>query len=410
MSTVTTPDISTRRVLGIDRDLPTLTNSVRVDGELYALLALVLRDFIQTWYGAITQDEAFIHEIILVVAHILSRLEQRLRETDVETLLLEEFPALLQLHVRTYRSARRLFSTAISGHLSFEEFFRSLMPHPALRSAEAEELYYQQLAEGMAELFVPPDDLLSDCGRSLVIDILSNLVLGTTVTRLSDPFVYHELIYKNLSQEPQELPEVQAIPLGYGELVTSWSRQLAGMYHTPPEWAGRLWMYMHSRGTKVQPCVMSSPLFSLICELLCPENHGRWLWSVIRLCLVPIVVAVFGEAIERTYADAVRPLLKDDEVWSGILKTGREALWPNGAMTPKMAPDEAERTSMKQKAHEAVLYRFPRAASVLLAGSETTDQFVEELLETVEHQSCNKVVALFMLDAILARCLPELVS
>ncbi|ODQ50839.1 hypothetical protein SAICODRAFT_73050 [Saitoella complicata NRRL Y-17804] len=410
MSTVTTADISTRRVLGIDRDLPTLTNSARVDEELYALLALVLRDFIQTWYGAITQDETFIQEIILVVAHILSRLEQRLRETNVETLLLEELPALLQLHVRTYRSARRLFSTAISGHLSFEEFFRSLMPHPALRSAEAEELYYQRLAEGIAELFVPPDDLLSDCGRSLVIDILSNLVLGTAVSKLSDPYVYHELIHKNLSQEHQELPKLQAPRFGCGELVRSWSRQLADRYHSAPEWAGRLWMYMQSGGTKVQPSVMSSPLFSLICELLCPEDHGRWLWSVIRLCLVPIIVAVFGGAIEKAYADAVRPLLRDPEVWSRILKTGREALWPNGAMTPKMAPDEAERMVMKRTAHEAVLNRFPRAAAILLGGSEITNEFVEELLDTVEHQSCNKGVALFVLDAILARCLPELVS
>jgi PXA domain len=59
--------------------LPALTSSAAVDIELYALLALIFRDFVQKWYGDITSDTTFAVEVITVVAHVTRQVEQRVR-------------------------------------------------------------------------------------------------------------------------------------------------------------------------------------------------------------------------------------------------------------------------------------------------------------------------------------------
>lgn len=83
----------------IDELLPPLTSRNDVDLQLYAIIAIVLRDFVQTWYNKITPDEAFVKEIVAIIAHCTRALEQRLRKVDVESLLLDELPDLLENHV-----------------------------------------------------------------------------------------------------------------------------------------------------------------------------------------------------------------------------------------------------------------------------------------------------------------------
>ena len=58
------------------------------------------RDFVFSWYSKITNDRTFVDEVINVIAHTTRSLEQRLRQIDLEVLLLDELPALLDSHVR----------------------------------------------------------------------------------------------------------------------------------------------------------------------------------------------------------------------------------------------------------------------------------------------------------------------
>lgn len=62
--------------------LPALTSSTNVDLELYALLAVIFRDFVHKWYAQITSDVAFVDEVVTVVAHVTRALEERLRKVD----------------------------------------------------------------------------------------------------------------------------------------------------------------------------------------------------------------------------------------------------------------------------------------------------------------------------------------
>lgn len=83
----------------IDELLPPLTSRNDVDLQLYAFLAIILREFVQSWYNKITTDENFVAEIVHIIAHCTRALEQRFRKVDLESLVLDEIPDLLDRHI-----------------------------------------------------------------------------------------------------------------------------------------------------------------------------------------------------------------------------------------------------------------------------------------------------------------------
>lgn len=83
----------------IEEVLPPLTSSNEIDQELYAILSIIVKDLVQTWYSKITPDQSFVEELAKIVAHCTRAIESRLRSLDVESLILDEIPGLIETHV-----------------------------------------------------------------------------------------------------------------------------------------------------------------------------------------------------------------------------------------------------------------------------------------------------------------------
>lgn len=83
----------------IDELLPPLTSSNETDLQLYAILAIVVKEFVYTWYGKITSDQGFVEEVVRLFAHCTRAVEGRLRAVGLECLLFDEIPELLESHV-----------------------------------------------------------------------------------------------------------------------------------------------------------------------------------------------------------------------------------------------------------------------------------------------------------------------
>ena len=79
--------------------LPPLTSSNDVDFQLYAIIAIIVKDLVQSWYGKITPDQGFVEEVVKVVAHCTTQLESRLRTVDLESLVFDEIPILVLGHI-----------------------------------------------------------------------------------------------------------------------------------------------------------------------------------------------------------------------------------------------------------------------------------------------------------------------
>ncbi|KAH8198100.1 hypothetical protein TruAng_007721 [Truncatella angustata] len=83
----------------IEELLPPLTSRNDVDLQLYALISVILKEFVQKWYNNITADESFVAEIVQIIAHCTRALEERLRHVDLESLLFDELPELIDAHI-----------------------------------------------------------------------------------------------------------------------------------------------------------------------------------------------------------------------------------------------------------------------------------------------------------------------
>lgn len=77
------------------------------------------RDFILSWYSKITNDKTFVDEVIKVIAHTTRSLEQRLRQIDLEILLLDELPSLLDNHVRGKIGSHKSHPTVVIAYTNF---------------------------------------------------------------------------------------------------------------------------------------------------------------------------------------------------------------------------------------------------------------------------------------------------
>ncbi|RKU40911.1 hypothetical protein DL546_000063, partial [Coniochaeta pulveracea] len=201
----------------IDELLPPLTSSNDVDLQLYALIAIILREYVQKWYNKITPDETFVAETVQIIAHCTRALEQRIRKVDLESLLFDEIPDLLGKHVNTYRVAH---SSVAQPPVRTDPrgIYHSLWPLPALspvphsttpstiaEQAENEAAYRQLLVHGALALLLPTEDLENDCLTSLVGQIFSELIIGNAVAnKLAEPWMLWEIliIVSNVIRRP----------------------------------------------------------------------------------------------------------------------------------------------------------------------------------------------------------------
>ncbi|MCJ1357269.1 MAG: hypothetical protein MMC33_007265 [Icmadophila ericetorum] len=177
----------------IDELLPSLTSSNDVDLQLYAIIAIIIKEFVFSWYGKITPDQGFVEEVIRIIAHCTRALEQRFRAVDLESLLLDEIPEFIESHVKAFRASHQsLHPPPIARNARV--VYHTLIPHPALSpvpddtisSALEEQLkneaaYRQLLVQGVLAVLLPTEDLGNSCLRTLVADIIGEMILGNGI-------------------------------------------------------------------------------------------------------------------------------------------------------------------------------------------------------------------------------------
>ncbi|KAB8260622.1 PXA domain-containing protein [Aspergillus pseudonomiae] len=209
--------------------LPPLTSSNEVDCQLYALIAVIIKEFVFSWYSKITSDQVLVNEVIQVIAHCTRAVEQRLRDTDVSQLVLDEIPALVEAHIISYRLARE--QSQLSGLTpSAREIYHSLNPHPGLspipdptdthtitQQVDNEARYRQLLVSGVLAVLLPTEDLKNACLRTLVCDILADLIIGNQVSgKMCEGWFLWESVTKLIdvvgSRQSHEIDATTAVP------------------------------------------------------------------------------------------------------------------------------------------------------------------------------------------------------
>ncbi|OAG06241.1 uncharacterized protein CC84DRAFT_1090252 [Paraphaeosphaeria sporulosa] len=179
----------------IEDVLPPLSSSNEVDLQLYGIIAVIIKEFVQTWYSKITPDHVFVNEVIQIIAHCTRALEQRLRDVDLEALLLDEIPGLLEEHLSGIRLANQQASSQHSLVTDPRVVYHALHPHPALfpvptdaipssiaEQRESESAWRQLLIQGVLAVLLPTEDLENGCLRALVAEIFAEMILGNGIS------------------------------------------------------------------------------------------------------------------------------------------------------------------------------------------------------------------------------------
>ncbi|QDS74088.1 hypothetical protein FKW77_009569 [Venturia effusa] len=209
----------------VDELLPPLTSSNEVDLQLYAIIAVVLKEFVYTWYAKITPDHAFVDQVIQIIAHCTRALEQRLRKVDLESLLVDEIPQLVDAHLEAFRIAHESTYSQPPLASAPREIYHILNPHPALSPVPRdddpstvleqqlnEEAWRQLLVQGVLAVLLPTEDLENACLRALVAEIVSEMILGNAVSqKVCEPWFLWDAITTviHASQPRTAVPETR---------------------------------------------------------------------------------------------------------------------------------------------------------------------------------------------------------
>ncbi|KAL8840108.1 MAG: hypothetical protein Q9170_001455 [Blastenia crenularia] len=184
----------------IEELLPPLTSSNEVDLQLYAIIAIVVKETIYSWYGKITSDQTFVEEVIRIIAHCTRGLESKLRKVDIESLVFDEIPELIEKHILcqlpipTLFAASKLIRPIVSVSNHPRTVYHELNPHPALSpvpdpSSESSTIqqsrneadYRQLLVQGALAILLPTEDLENTSLRTLVADVVAETILGRSI-------------------------------------------------------------------------------------------------------------------------------------------------------------------------------------------------------------------------------------
>ncbi|KAL8936314.1 MAG: hypothetical protein Q9216_004994 [Gyalolechia sp. 2 TL-2023] len=187
------PTTGSNEARPIEELLPPLTSRNDVDLQLYAIIAIVVKETVYSWYGKITSDETFVEEVVRIIAHCTTGLEGRLRMVNIESLIFDEIPELIENHVLAYRishDAARTPGTSVNPQAVYHE----LNPHPALspvpdlsfetsatQQSRNEADYRQLLVQGALAILLPTEDLENTCLRTLVADVIAETILGRSI-------------------------------------------------------------------------------------------------------------------------------------------------------------------------------------------------------------------------------------
>ncbi|KAM0527529.1 hypothetical protein ACHAPS_002896 [Verticillium nonalfalfae] len=395
--------------------LPPLTSRNDVDLQLYALLAVILRDFVQAWYSKITSDETFVAEILQIIAHCTRALEQRLRKVDLESLLLDELPDLLDNHITA--NPRDIYH-ALCPLVPLSPVPKPEAPESAAKQQENETMYRQLLVQGVLAILLPTEDLENECLTALVGQILSELIIGNVlINKLAQPWMLWEIMIILVRVLGKREPETTTLEEGVAEALSpdapiiepesstrAWSFQ--GIF-----WGVIQWLFMaftavqlvvltlasssslparstpvldaksslagSGSATKAAKANASKPvkapivtfkLWSCISSLIELDSRTPWLSGALSMLQFgavsgPAKLAGLDGPLDRLLSHAIHSRLLDSSHLPTLLRATRGALFPNNAqgvssLTPPA--DESQLRALRRRCASALLALVPR--------------------------------------------------
>ena len=162
--------------------------------ELYDLIALVLRAYVNPWWTHITRyDKDLLPHTAQLLAVVLRALESRTLALDLPALVFCDVPNVITQHYRDYRYAE---SKLVAGDISsLPLLFHRLQPHIALsQDGTLDREYYRQIVDHVLRVCLPPEDYAPDAERAIVREVLVKILADHVILKIAQPWFMQSMI------------------------------------------------------------------------------------------------------------------------------------------------------------------------------------------------------------------------
>lgn len=206
---------------------PIYPPSTAVSQSVDKLLELVLRDFVQGWYGQISQRPEFKNEVDKATREALIKILGRLLELDVIGLVVSRLLPLITTHMKDFYEAER----AVRGRkltrnitesegldLAIAGKFRNGNLHRAasLAFSDSKLVQQQHLRSTVTRLLprvLPTKMMTSPAVTVLIKEIVACAVLAPALRLVADPDTWHQILEvygRNVLQERKNVHKLRA--------------------------------------------------------------------------------------------------------------------------------------------------------------------------------------------------------
>lgn len=379
--------------------LPSLSSSANVDTQLYALIGLLFKSFINRWYNNITDDQKLIADVLKLISHLIKEIEIRLKRLNILSLLLDDVPYLLDNHLNTYRKIDKELGSSILPYDSPEIAFYSLSNHIGLsEDALDEQRYLRVLTKSLVNELIPKSDLNSQLAYKFLNSLLSDLILTNIIEKVSQPYQIFEifqLVCGLLLREKSD--EIK--PTGFSDKFQSTYQSLINL--------------IKPKNTTIE--ILSYHLFPFLSNLLRIESQRPYLYSLLKT-ISNLQSARINTILSNVFNGSVLEFFQNEDFFVLIIKALRNNLFPTDDClgAPRIEPTLKEFQEIRKTTKnmlKGVCNKYGVASSLLISSNEfELDQSIEEFLTSFENKAINKVLIFKLIDILIIRLLPELTT
>src|SRR6266850_6309954 len=169
-----------------------------LDAELYDLIALALRAYVNPWWSRITRyDKQLLVELTRILSSVVRALEARALAADLSTLVYHDLPALLAQHCADYRiAARKLGSSyAAAGSASLPILFHGQQQHVGVSiDGKIDQVYVRAALDIVLKACLSPEDWDAEAERYLIREIIVKTVCVDLAPRVTQPWFLHSTV------------------------------------------------------------------------------------------------------------------------------------------------------------------------------------------------------------------------
>jgi hypothetical protein len=397
--------------------------------DTHDLIALSLRAYVSPWYSKISRyDKDFLPQVSAVLSSVILSLHQRVASSpDIPSLVFIDLPVILTQHYRDHRSARDKLGSAYAngGAASLPSLFARMQPHIAFREDGAINIeYYRQVFDHILRLLLPPDDYSPDAERIIITEVMLKVFLNDVMPRISHPaFVFSLLLdlvgppeeddTQLIKQEPSPTSSFSFHNLIVAVLsaLQTFSTLCLSLIHHYKHTVSTIRLLQNQPPSPYPTKDYAHPPLVLISEVL--SARSTFFLSLV-LTSLSMLLSLFS--IPFFSSPPILPLLLPHILLttlsspSFLLSSTRalkNALFPNGYPGPPPPEPTPEQVALLRTKLVNSICRNKRRRWFLGPDSR---RIVEEALDPLSDEECNKRLIVLLLDRVLVGLFPELVG